>query len=390
MGNNASDMIKEQAEKHYHENQKKLSPKKKELPNDHSKWKVTDTPQDTSLIPTLAVALWLGWMGFLVKVSLVVFYWGSSTVRAVWIGLCTLSLLLPPHFPEPLGTKVIGVWLMRQAEKYFGLKTTVEDFEALQEASKHSALIFAKEPHDVLPYSVFCFADALERVLPQQSVAALTTGAVFQIPFIKVKHKKNIGRTRIVREWNQHTNSRIIIHPLFLQQVYSWVGCFPVDKKTFRKRLERKQSFCFVPGGAQEVLMLSEHPGKIPLYLKSRKGFIKMALTTGSPIVPVFAFGLDKSYDFFIPPGLAKLSRSMGFVPVMFLGRFGIPFGIPKRTKIHVVIGSPIAIPKVDGDDEKMSEKIEEYHQIFLQELEALYERHKEGEGYGHRKLLIF
>uniref|UniRef100_A0A7S2XL44 Acyltransferase n=1 Tax=Attheya septentrionalis TaxID=420275 RepID=A0A7S2XL44_9STRA len=352
---------------------------------DRSKWKVVDTPQDASLWPTLAVTLWLGWMGFLVKGSIWVVFFTSPKTKLVWLGLCTLSLVLPPRFPEPFGRKIVGAWLMTNAERYFGLKTTVEDPDELELCSQTSALIFAKEPHDILPYSVFCFADSINRVLPQKNISALTTGAIFQIPFIK--------------------------------QVYSWVGCSPVDKKTFRRKLERNESFCFVPGGAQEVLMLSDMRGKssttkmtteerrkeeernnaIPLYLKNRKGFVKMALSTGSPIVPVFAFGLDKSYDYWIPPGLSNVSRKMGFVPVLFTGRFGIPFGIPKPTKIHVVIGRPIMIPKITDDDQPkddttslLSTMIEKYHAIYLEELEALYERHKHDEGYGHRKLIIF
>lgn len=136
-----------------------------------------------------------------------------------------------------------------------------------------------------------------------------------------------------------------------------------------------------------------EDTSPIPLYLKSRKGFIKLALSTGSPICPVFAFGLDKSYDYMIPPGLSTISRKMGFVPVLFTGRFGIPFGIPKVTKIHVVIGTPIEIPKMDlenAGNEKIQNSIDKYHALYLQELEALYKRHKDDAGYGKRNLIIF
>lgn len=156
--------------------------------------------------------------------------------------------------------------------------------------------------------------------------------------------------------------------------------------------MDRKESFAFIPGGAQEVLKLASSNGKIPLYLQKRKGFVKLALQTGSPIVPVFAFGLDQSYDYIISPFTATLSRQMGFVPVLFTGRFGIPFGIPKATKIHVVIGKPILIPKLEEEDSsKMAEAIDKYHAIYLQELEALFERHKQDEkGYESKHLMIF
>lgn len=161
---------------------------KKAVVNDASKWQVIDTPQDAGFLPTLAVTFWLGWMGALVKISLVVLIWGSTTAKMIWIGLCTLSLLLPANFPEPYGRTHLGHWLMKHAEKYFGLKTTIEDPVSIEKLAQEKAIIFAKEPHDVLPYSVFCFSDSLARILPEHSnMKALTTGAVFNIPFIKVR-----------------------------------------------------------------------------------------------------------------------------------------------------------------------------------------------------------
>lgn len=152
-----------------------------------SKWVVVDTPIDAGLIPTLAVMLWIGWMGFLLYATLVVIIWRSPLYMILWTGFCTLSVLLPPQFPEPYGREIVGAWLMRNAARYFGLKTTVEAPELLEKCSKKSALIFAKEPHDLLPYSVFAFSASLGRILPGHPVAALTTGAIFVLPVIKVR-----------------------------------------------------------------------------------------------------------------------------------------------------------------------------------------------------------
>jgi 2-acylglycerol O-acyltransferase 2 len=95
-------------------------------------------------------------------------------------------------------------------------------------------------------------------------------------------------------------------------------------------------------GGVQEVLRLDPaKPNELVLYVKERKGFIKLALTTGSPVVPVFAFNLDGSYGYWLPRGqfVEKISRAVGFAPLVFWGRWGIPFGIPHPRKSHVVIG---------------------------------------------------
>ena len=38
--------------------------------SDASKWKIVDTPQDSGLIPTIAVTLWLGVNGFVLWIIL--------------------------------------------------------------------------------------------------------------------------------------------------------------------------------------------------------------------------------------------------------------------------------------------------------------------------------
>eukprot|EP00956_Cyclotella_meneghiniana_P013990 scaffold20678_cov69-Cyclotella_meneghiniana.AAC.4 len=254
----------------------------------------------------------------------------------------------------------VGRWMMQEAEKYFGLKTIIEDEEDLMShAKQNKAVIFAFNPHDMLPYAVFAFSPFLRR-LPDKindDAACLMSSAIFNVPF--------------------------------LRQVYSWASALPVDKRTFMGRLKRGESFAFVPGGVQEVIMLDPaNPDDVILFLQNRKGFIKLALSTGSPIVPVFGFNLDGSYGYWFPkhPYIEKLARTIGFLPLIFWGRWFIPFGIPNPRRISVVIGPAIDVPKIDETDQEV---IDKYHAIFLNELEELFERHKTEAGYGSRKLKI-
>lgn len=250
---------------------------------------------------------------------------------------------------------------MKQARKYFGVKVIIEDEAAFHRINDEGkTVIFAVEPHDILPYGVFVF-NSIFGFLPGrigETARVLMTGAVFQLPIIK--------------------------------HVYTWVGGLPVDKKTFRSRLANNECVAFVPGGVQEVTLIDpKKREELLLYLRSRKGFIKLALERGTPIVPTFIFHLDKSYGFVTPRGefMNKVARKIGFLPVFFWGRFGIPFGIPNPRKITVVIGEPFDIP-CEGDN--ISEKsVDKYHEIFLQKMEDLFERYKHEEGYGNRELKI-
>jgi hypothetical protein len=86
---------------------------------DRSKWKVTDTPQDSGLLPTIGVTLWLGWNGFILLLILYAIFLANKWQRVVIVGLMTFSSVLPVNFPGKLGYRM-GSWLMSQAEKYFG------------------------------------------------------------------------------------------------------------------------------------------------------------------------------------------------------------------------------------------------------------------------------
>mmetsp|Transcript_24511 Transcript_24511/g.28906 ORF Transcript_24511/g.28906 Transcript_24511/m.28906 type:complete len:325 (-) Transcript_24511:187-1161(-) len=314
--------------------------------------------QDTSLIPTIAVTLWIGLNAFNVYLLAYLVIFATKTQGIVIIGLCMASLLLPRKFLGKWGT-MVGNFSAAGAAKYFGIQVTFEDEDAVRNCTG-AAPIFASEPHDILPYNLFAFNRCLN-IIPEevgQTLKGLVTGAVYKIPFMR--------------------------------QVYSWNETEPVDKKSFRYHLKNRKAVVFVPGGVQEVIMLDPNrPQDLVLYLKSRKGFIKLALENGNPIIPVFCFGLDKSYGYWIPRGnfFNQMSRTIGFVPLVFWGRFGIPFGIPRATRLHNVIGKPIEIP-CEGSEVK-NESVEKYHALFLTEMEALFERHKEAEGYGDRKLKI-
>ena len=55
-------------------------------------------------------------------------------------------------------------------------------------------------------------------------------------------------------------------------------------------------------------------PDEVVMYLKSRKGFVKLALQHGLAIVPVVTFGLRQAFSSYLPKGkfFADIGRKMG------------------------------------------------------------------------------
>lgn len=137
-----------------------------------------------------------------------------------------------------------------------------------------------------------------------------------------------------------------------------------------------------VVGGAQEAL--NARPGSYRIYIKNRKGFIKVALETGASLVPVVSFG---EVDVFDQPSNEKgtklrkfqeiYKRWTGVAPAVFIGRgflqysFGI---IPRRSPIHTVVGAPIDLVKNPMPSKK---DVDELHEKFMSELEKLFHEHK-------------
>ena len=180
-----------------------------------------------------------------------------------------------------------------------------------------------------------------------------------------------------------------------LRHIYTYTRGSPVDKATFNQHLVDNHTVIVVPGGVNEVFLMDQSkPNEIALFLKKRKGFIKLALKNDTPVVPCFSFGLNGSYKFCMPaaiyrdPLALKISKLLGFIPVLFFGRGYVPFGIPFPNKTNVVIGEPLVMEKVEG--EVSDAVLDKYHALFIEKLVDLFERHKgKNEGYANKLLVI-
>lgn len=95
-------------------------------------------------------------------------------------------------------------------------------------------------------------------------------------------------------------------------------------------------------GGAQEAI--HSRPNTYIVVLKKRKGFVRIAMLTGTPIVPVLTFGEVDLYDQPAnPPGSAMrrfqeyLKGLTGMSPIFFRGRSQLEWWVPKRRPLTTV-----------------------------------------------------
>ncbi|KAL3277956.1 hypothetical protein HHI36_013293 [Cryptolaemus montrouzieri] len=137
-----------------------------------------------------------------------------------------------------------------------------------------------------------------------------------------------------------------------------------------------------IVGGAKEAFY--SEPEHYRFVLKNRKGFARIALQNGSPLVPVISFGEPdiiphlhfKQGSIFLKFQM-MVKNKFGFFPLVPVGRgvFQYTYGIlPNRRAINVVVGEPIDVTKVE---QPTPEQIDDLHQIFVEKLTQLFESQK-------------
>ncbi|XP_069739175.1 2-acylglycerol O-acyltransferase 2-A-like isoform X1 [Phaenicophaeus curvirostris] len=176
--------------------------------------------------------------------------------------------------------------------------------------------------------------------------------------------------------------------PLFRDYMLAG-GLVSSEKSSLEFLLSREgggQAAVIALGGPPESL--DAHPGALTLQLLGRKGFVRIALEHGVPLVPVFSFGENELFEQVAnPPGSRlrrlqlRLQRILGFALPLFHARgvFQYSFGLlPFRHPIRTVVGSPLELPRTPNPP---PEAVELWHRRYLKSLSDLFEEHKLGYG---------
>ncbi|KAG7968796.1 hypothetical protein I3843_07G000100 [Carya illinoinensis] len=217
------------------------------------------------------------------------------------------------------------------------------------------------------------------------SKALLVLGLLAILMVIPIDEKSRLGR-RVSRYICKHVCNYfpVTLHVEDLQAFHS----------------DRPYVFGYEPHSVLPigVVALADLTGFMPLpkikvlassaiaFLKTRRGFVRIAMEMGHPLVPVFCFGQSRAYKWWKPGGkfFLKFSRAIKFTPIYFWGILGSP--LPFRHPMHVVVGRPIELKK---NPQPTMEEVIEAHRQFVEALQDLFERHKVQAGYADLQLKI-
>lgn len=135
-----------------------------------------------------------------------------------------------------------------------------------------------------------------------------------------------------------------------------------------------------LPGGIAEIF--TSTPGKNIVIFKERKGLIKLALETGTLLIPCYVFGAsDVFHNFSTGEGiLSKLGRKYRIGGTMFFGHFGLP--IPFSPRMTMCFADPLPVVKWTGEGPIPNEMVDALHTEYIQALIDLFEKYKAAAGH--------
>lgn len=144
------------------------------------------------------------------------------------------------------------------------------------------------------------------------------------------------------------------------------VGIRPASPKAGHQILEEGHLLGVAPGGMREALRPADERYRVRW--SSRKGFIRLALETGAPILLAACAGADDVYTVY-ESRLTKLSYKYLKVPVPVIRGWG-PTLLPRPVSLVHHIAPVIQPPPLEAD--RFEEQVDELHAQVVKEMNRL------------------
>jgi hypothetical protein len=169
-----------------------------------------------------------------------------------------------------------------------------------------------------------------------------------------------------------------VLHQIPLaRDILQFFGGREVSRQAFARTLEHKESVLLVPGGQAEMLEQRSGCKQVRVYTH-HKGFLRLAIEHGTPLVPVLSFKEGETMDNVHAPALQRWCIKKIAFPLPFFpyGRLGLP--VPRNTDICIAVGAPIA---VERKAQPSQDDIDKVHAQYFGQLQTLFDKYKHDAG---------
>lgn len=146
-------------------------------------------------------------------------------------------------------------------------------------------------------------------------------------------------------------------------------GAVKANPRNAERLLKEDQLVMLAPGGIYEALVVKPGMRRIPW--ERRRGFVRVAIKTETPIIPSFCQGINSAYfnSYFLLRKRIKLLEKSRFSLPFF---FGLGF-CPLPVKLVHFVGPPISVSR--KPHESKAAQVERIHLQVLEAMKALVRR---------------
>ena len=157
----------------------------------------------------------------------------------------------------------------------------------------------------------------------------------------------------------------------FGKDLFEYLDSIPSEYHSMKRALEDAHSISVCVGGMREML-------GDDFIVKRRRGIFKMALETGTPIVPVISFGEQRLFSIvqvpkFLQDFLEPYDVCICIPTLESISKWVSLLQSPLKDPIISVVGSPIPVEKIS---EPREEDISKLREEYIAALKELYENH--------------
>lgn len=172
-----------------------------------------------------------------------------------------------------------------------------------------------------------------------------------------------------------------------LRELCLLVGAVDASRPVAEYVSDLGHSIGIVVGGEQEQIL--SQAGEHTVYVKSRKGFIRLAMRKGWPIVPCYTFGETDLYvQYRVLNGFRRLVvKHLGLAIMLVRGDSMMMPWLPRKgVKLVQCVGRPIPVPLLSTPTR---EEVNRVHLAYIEGLQQVFDANKASCGYPNAVLNI-
>jgi hypothetical protein len=173
-----------------------------------------------------------------------------------------------------------------------------------------------------------------------------------------------------------------------LREVFLMNGGADVSRNSLLLRITTNRSCLLIPGGQKEMFY-SSHKDFNYHFHTGHLGFIKIALRTGAPIVPIISFGENQLLSTLQWPEAQQLLYRYTRVVLPIYPHGPALSPLPHSSPITLAVGEPIFVPCFDTDDIP-DDVVSYYHNLYLAHIARLFFESRESIPFARNSTLTF